>query len=149
MARNYLQGKFEPKYPEKYVGDVKNIVFRSSWERKAMIWFDNNPAVLKWASEEQWIPYISPVDHIPHKYYIDFIISVRTKTGENKVFAIEIKPQSQVDAPKTPKRQTKAYIESIKTYAVNQAKWKAAVEWCGKQNMEFKILTENELGIKR
>jgi hypothetical protein len=33
------------------------------------------------------------------------------------------------------------------TYAKNQAKWKAANEYAKDRNMEFKILTENELGI--
>ena len=27
------KGRFTPKHPEKYVGDVKNIVYRSIWER--------------------------------------------------------------------------------------------------------------------
>ena len=36
----------------------------------------------------------------------------------------------------------------MKTYSVNQAKWKAADEWCKDRKIEFKIITENELGIK-
>jgi len=31
---------------------------------------------------------------------------------------------------------------------VNIAKWKAAVEWCKDRKLEFKIITEDELGIK-
>ena len=33
-------------------------------------------------------------------------------------------------------------------YAKNQAKWNAAKEWCLDRGYEFKVLTENELGIK-
>ena len=33
-------------------------------------------------------------------------------------------------------------------YAVNQAKWKAAVEFCKDHRIEFKIITEEELGLK-
>ena len=33
-------------------------------------------------------------------------------------------------------------------YAKNQAKWGAAQEWCLDRGYEFKVLTENELGIK-
>ena len=45
-------------------------------------------------------------------------------------------------------RYTKSYITEVKTYAVNQAKWKAADEWCKDRRIEFKIITEDELGIK-
>jgi hypothetical protein len=36
----------------------------------------------------------------------------------------------------------------MKTYAVNQAKWKAAQEFCDDRRIEFKIITEIELGLK-
>jgi hypothetical protein len=42
---------------------------------------------------------------------------------------------------------TKSYIYECKTYAVNQAKWEAANEWCKDRKIEFKIVTEQELGI--
>ena len=50
--------------------------------------------------------------------------------------------------PYKPKRKTKAYIYEVVEYAKNQAKWKAAEEWCLDRGYEFKVLTENELGIK-
>jgi hypothetical protein len=31
---------------------------------------------------------------------------------------------------------------------VNTAKWKAAQEWCADRKIEFKIITEKELGIR-
>jgi hypothetical protein len=31
---------------------------------------------------------------------------------------------------------------------VNSAKWKYATEWCNNNGMEFKILTEDDLGIR-
>lgn len=46
------------------------------------------------------------------------------------------------------KRQTKGYIQEAYEYAKNQAKWAAAKEWCADRGYEFKVLTENELGIK-
>ena len=33
------------------------------------------------------------------------------------------------------------------TYVVNQAKWKAADEFCKKQNIEFIVLTEKHLKV--
>lgn len=145
MSTKYLQGIFIPKHPEKYVGNVNNIVFRSSWERKFLLWADNNPAVIKYASEEIVIPYHSPVDQKMHRYFTDFAIRVRTKNGEEKNYLIEIKPEIQTKPPKPRTRNTNKYINELSTYAVNQAKWNAAVEYCNKNNMTFQILTERDL----
>ena len=46
------------------------------------------------------------------------------------------------------KKQRKTLIRESMTYAVNQAKWKSAREWCADRMIEFKIITEDELGIK-
>ena len=35
----------------------------------------------------------------------------------------------------------------MKTWGINQAKWQYATEWCGKNDMEFKILNEDHLNI--
>ena len=50
------KGKFTPDNPNKYMGDASNIIYRSGWERRAMKYFDINPGVLQWASEEVVIP---------------------------------------------------------------------------------------------
>lgn len=147
MARNYLQGKFTPKNPQKYVGDVNSIIFRSSWEYKFFIRCDNDPNILKWNSEEIVIPYWSPIDERNRRYFVDAIIQVKTKTGEVKNFLVEIKPSSQMVPPK-PKKNQKALTEETKTYITNQAKWNAATEWAKKNGMEFKVINEKDLGIK-
>ena len=126
----YHQGYYIPKNPEKYVGDVSNIYYRSGCERKFMKWADTNPAVLKWNNEEMVVPYISPVDMKPHRYFLDFLIMVQTRSGEIKKFAVEIKPLAQTMPPKAPKRQTPRYLTEMATYAVNQAKWEAAESFC-------------------
>ena len=46
------------------------------------------------------------------------------------------------------KRKTKSFIYETMEYAKNQAKWKAAEEFCADRMIEFKIITEDELGIK-
>ena len=46
------KGKFRPKNPQKYRGDPTKIIYRSLWERNCMRYFDENPNVLKWSSEE-------------------------------------------------------------------------------------------------
>jgi hypothetical protein len=50
--------------------------------------------------------------------------------------------------PPKPKRQTKKYLNEAFEYAKNQAKWKAAEDYCADRMWEFKVMTEKELGIK-
>jgi hypothetical protein len=55
-------GYFKPTNPQKYRGNPTNIVYRSLWERKFMVFCDNNPSILQWGSEEIIIPYRAPDD---------------------------------------------------------------------------------------
>ena len=143
-----VKSKYKPSYPSKYKGDPNNIICRSSWERKFCRYCDLNESVISWGSEEFWIPYLSPVDNRVHRYFPDFIMKVRESSGQVKTYVIEVKPGKQTVPPKKPKRQTKSYLYECKTYAVNQAKWKAAVEFCKDHMIEFKVITEKELGIR-
>ena len=144
-----IKSRYKPEYPRKYKGDPNNIICRSSWERKFCRWCDLNENILEWGSEEFCIPYRSPVDRRVHRYFPDFIIKVREQTGDIKRYVIEVKPKKQTRPPvQTSKKRTKTYINEVKTYAVNEAKWKAADEWCKDRLLEFKIITEDQLGIK-
>ena len=141
-------GRYLPENPKKYVGDSKNIIYRSLWERKFMRYCDLTESVDQWQSEEFWIPYISPLDKRVHRYFPDFIIKVKESTGQIKTYVIEVKPKRQTVEPRKKSRVTKSYIYECKTYAVNKAKWKAATEFCEDRRIEFKIITEDELGLK-
>ena len=144
-----ITSRYKPEHPRKYKGDPNNIICRSSWERKFCRWCDLNENILEWGSEEFCIPYRSPVDRRIHRYFPDFIIKVREQTGDIKRYVIEVKPKKQTRPPvQTSKKRTKTYINEVKTYAVNEAKWKAADEWCKDRLLEFKIITEDQLGIK-
>lgn len=140
-------GLFKPRNPQKYVGDPNNIVYRSSWECKVMSWLDNNPNIISWASEEVIVPYVSPVDNRYHRYFPDFLVKVKTQDGKIKTMMIEVKPKKQTQPPKPRKRITEQYINEVTTWGVNQAKWKAAQEFCLDRNWEFKIFTEDHLGL--
>ena len=145
----YNQGRFHPQNPEKDKGDLQNIIYRSSWELKFMQWCDRNPNVIEYASEEFCIPYLSPIDGRVHRYFPDFIMKVKEQSGEIKKYIIEIKPKRQTVPPvQTSKKRTKTFINEVKTYVVNEAKWKAAEEWCKDHLLEFKVITEDQLGIK-
>ena len=136
------RGKYRVSNPRKYKGDSRNVVYRSSWEYKFMQWCDSHPSVEEWASEEIIIPYISPVDGKRHRYFPDFYVKVG-----NKKYIAEVKPSYQTKEPKTQKRNTKRYISEVMTYAVNQAKFKAATEFCKDHGWEFMVVTEKELKI--
>ena len=142
------KGKYYPSYTRKYKGDPTNIIYRSLWERKFMVYCDKTERILEWGSEEIALPYRSPVDNKVHRYFPDFYIKVQENTGKIKRYLIEVKPHKQTQKPKKPKRQTKNYLREVYEYAKNQAKWKAATEYCEDRLWEFKVMTENELGIK-
>jgi hypothetical protein len=140
-------GRFIPKNPQKYVGDPTNIIYRSSWEVKVMSWLDRNDDIISWQSEETIVPYKSPVDGKWHRYFPDFIVKVKTKDNKLKTMMLEVKPKKQTQPPEPRKRVTKQYIQEVSTWGVNQSKWKAATEYCLDRGWEFKILTEDHLGI--
>ena len=143
------RGRYIPKNPDKYRGDRSNIIYRSSWERKLMVYCDNNEKVLEWGSEEVVIPYVSPWDNRIHRYFPDFYMKVKQANGSVKKFIIEVKPKHQCKPPpKNPKRKTKQWFNSVRTWTINEAKWKSANEFCLDNGMEFKILTEDHLNPK-
>ena len=141
------KGKYRPSHPKKYKGDPTGIIFRSLWERKFMVYCDQNANVLEWASEEIALPYRGP-DGKSHRYFPDFYMKVKESNGSIKKYIIEIKPLKQCSPPKKPKRQTKGYMREAYEYVKNQAKWEAAREFCDDRQWEFKVVTEKELGIK-
>ena len=134
--------------PYKYKGDPTKVIYRSLWELKFMRYCDTNINILEWGSEEMYVWYRSPVDNRAHRYFPDFYIKTKESDGKIKKYIIEVKPKRQTKPPAKPKRQTKGYLREAFEYAKNQAKWKAANEWCIDRGFEFKVLTENELGIK-
>jgi hypothetical protein len=140
-------GTFKPTNPAKYAGDHKNIIYRSSWECRVMAWLDKNPDVISWASEELIVPYVSPVDGRYHRYFPDFLVKVKTKDGKTKTMMLEVKPKKQTKEPEKKKRITKQYINEVTTWGVNQAKWKAATEYCTDRGWEFMLVTEDHLGL--
>lgn len=148
-------GKFIPMYPEKYIGNPSNIVYRSLWEAKFFRYADSNKNVLRWSSEEIIIPYYSPVDKKMHRYFPDVYVEIIRGDGSVKKLLIEIKPDKQTKPPNESKkfatktgRMSRRYINEVKTYAVNSAKWEAAKEFCLDRGWEFVIFTEKELGVR-
>ena len=144
------KGFFKPSNPQKYKGNPANIIYRSRWELLVMDRFDKDPNVLWWGSEETIVPYRSPIDGRLHRYFVDFTVKFKTTDGKTKTALIEVKPLAQTKPPviQESKKKTKKYISEVMTWGVNEAKWKAAKEYCEDRGMDFIILTEKELGIK-
>ena len=137
-----LKGRFKPNNPHKYNGDPSDIWYRSTWERDVMLWLDDRKDVLWWMSEERAIWYRNPVTKKNARYFPDFIICYQ-RDGVVREEMIEVKPARQVKGPNpNPKRRTKSWINEVKTYAINQAKWKAAETYCEDRGWNFRLLTE-------
>ena len=145
------KGWFTPKNRSKYKGDSENVVYRSSWELRVMKWLDENPSVIWWASEELIIRYKSPIDQKMHRYFPDFYVEQINKDKKKDKILIEVKPKYQTVPPmikKNGSKPTKRYINEVKTWGINQAKWDAAREFCLDKGWKFQIMHEDHLGIK-
>lgn len=133
------QGYYTPKNPKKYVGNLQFLIYRSSWEKDFMMTCDLNPAILEWVCEPFAIPYKSPIDGKMKNYFPDFLISYIDASGNKKVQMIEIKPFKQCSIQYAKSKKDKIAA------AVNTAKWAYAREYCKRNNIEFKILTEKDM----
>ena len=143
------KGRYNPINPKKYRGNPNQIIYRSLWEKKVMVYCDKNDAILEWGSEEIIVPYLSPWDGRIHRYFPDFYMKVKQADGSIKKFIVEVKPKAQTKEPiKNPKRKTRKWFGEVKNWGINQAKWRSAEEYCKDQGMEFKIFTEDHINPK-
>jgi len=144
MSKKFMQGLYNVINKDKYVGDVNNVIYRSSWELKYLYMLDKSDDILKFSSEETIIPY-QDYDGRIRRYFVDFKVQSRTQG----ISLIEIKPFIQTQPPilKENKsgRPTKSQINQILTYDKNQRKWKAAEKYCKSKNWTFRIVTEKDL----
>jgi hypothetical protein len=138
MAKNFAQGEYTPKNPEKYAGKGR-IKYRSSWEWTFMHFCDNNPSVISWASESIQIPYFNPVKSQQTIYVPDFLVIYKDKNGTTHGELIEIKPSKETTMETAKTTRDKIVV------AINHAKWQAAASWCKQQGLKFRIITEKEL----
>jgi hypothetical protein len=133
----------------KYVADLQEVVYRSSWELKYMKYLDRAPNVLEWASENVIIPYYNQIEKKTRRYFVDFYVKVQNPEGLIKKYIIEVKPASQCRPPKRRNRISSKYKNDLRRFIVNQNKWKSARKWAEQRGMEFIILTEKELDIPK
>ena len=149
------KGRFRPVNPQKYRGDPSNIIYRSLWEFKFFKFIDLHPDVIWWQSEEVVIPYLSPIDGKMHRYFPDVVLHKKVGPENFETIMIEIKPEGQTRPPdiskknKTPTgRISTRYLKEVKTFGINDAKWKAARLYCSAKGWKFEIMTEKHLNIR-
>ena len=135
----YVQGKFNLKNPEKYMGG-KTPTYRSSWEFAFMRFCDLHPSVSKWASEAIKIPYRNPLSGKQTIYVPDFFIVYVDAKGKQHVELIEVKPKNQ-----TIKEKTGKSMHNKAHWVLNQAKWEAARAYCKQQGIRFRVVTEDDI----
>lgn len=142
--------KFFPKNKDKYIGNIKEITARSSWEFQFMHILDRDKRVIKWSSEELGILYRSPLDDKIHRYYPDFVVMLEDKDKNIKTYVIEIKPFKETQEPVINKhKKKKTILYEATTYKKNIAKWEAAKKYCKDKNYTFLIITEKNMRFIR
>ena len=142
------KGKYTPKFPKKYKGNYNNIIYRSLWERKCMVYFDNNPSIISWSSEELAIPYYDSIAKRRRRYFPDFLITVMNSTGEQRTHLIEVKPSKHLKPPVVTKgKRKKTILQEAQAYYMNMDKFKAAEKWCASKDIKFSVWTEKELNF--
>jgi hypothetical protein len=146
----HRHGLFNPQNPDKYIGDLHKIIYRSSWEQRFCSYCDRNEKILKWSSEPLAIDYWNPLDKKMHKYYVDFYIKTLREDGTHQEWIIEIKPESQTQKPiyegkNMTLKKLESYNYSMKVWITNQAKFKAAREWARVRGFRFGVVDEKFL----
>ena len=146
----FKQGIYEIENPQKYIGDIHNIIFRSSWEYKFCRYCDKNPNILKWNSEPLEIRFWNPIDKKEHSYFPDYYIKTKKADGTTEDWIIEIKPSSQYQLEKKPvlsgrltEKRIRSHNEQMKTWIVNRAKFDAAMNFAKYNGYKFGTIDEN------
>lgn len=138
---NYSNGEYTPTNTVKYIGKFP-IQYRSSWELSVFRVLDAHPNVTHWASESLTIPYFNPLTGKWTFYIPDLMVVFVDKDGKKRAELIEIKPAKETYADRAKSKKDKL------SQVVNQAKWTAAMAWCHKNGLVFRILTEDQLFAK-
>lgn len=134
----FANGQFVVKNPHKYAG--KNTPrYRSGWEHAFMMFCDNNDHIIQWASESINIPYRNPITGKQTIYVPDFLIQYRNRNNQIITELIEIKPKKQSVI------ESKASARDRAMVAVNYAKWAEAQKWCKRNNLTFRVVTEDDI----
>lgn len=160
------------KNPDKYVGDLQDIIYRSGWELAFAKWCDASKSVLKWSSEPTRIFYYNriakldeckklgldpnnPKNWAVKNYHVDFWIQIKREDDIIEKWFIEIKPKDKLKKPIPPKpnsslKEQRRFNNLAKEYLINEAKFAAMNEFAKRNGAKFYIFHEDimmKLGI--
>ena len=132
----FKQGFYHPKNPEKLIGmDVP--FFRSGIERDFFKFLDDNPNVIKWASEPFPIPYFDKIKKKTRNYFVDNYVEIKEGNIISK-YLIELKDHKETKTPDPSSKKKKAtLLYEQATWVTNNCKWQSCHEFCVKNNMKF------------
>ena len=144
--RRWRQGFFIPKHPLKWINIMETsepqpIVYRSGWEQKFDEWMDNTSSIFRCGAEVIRILYKDPIKNKMSFYTPDAYIEYLDNNKKIRKVLIEIKPLKET----TLKESSNGYDKLM--VAKNSMKWAAAIEYCKKRNIEFKVMHERNLGL--
>lgn len=145
------KGVFRPMHPEKFIGDARRIVYRSSMEFNVMRRLDADPNVIAWASEPIVIPW-ADARGAARRYVPDFLIKRRGAGAVEECWLVEVKPRAQSPRHSTlrpGKKKRRTILAEAATLDANRRKWESAERFCKSRGWKFVVLTEAELGTKR
>lgn len=145
-SSGHEQGYYKPKNPEKYIGDLNSVIYRSSWELKFLIFCDNEDRVVKYSSELYSVAYHNFKTKRLNYYNIDFYAEILNDSEKIDKWLIEVKPMKYVKKPSPPKRYSekslKTYKHNLETWMINEVKFSAARAFARENDMKFGIVTE-------
>lgn len=142
---NSYKGEYSPKNKSKYKGKYP-VFYRSLLELTFMRWCDGNSKILEWGAESVIIAYIKPTDGKPHRYFVDFNLTLLDEGGRKFKYLVEVKPAKKLLQPqKTRGKKQSTLLYEQTEYAINMAKFSAAKQYCAERNMKFMILTEEQI----
>lgn len=161
------QGYYFVKNTEKYVGDPRLVIYRSSWEYSFCKWCDYSPSIVRWASEPVKVPFYdkvtkanecrklglnpnNPRNWIIKNYNIDFLVEVKKDENTIEKWYIEIKPKKKLFKPKpvkktAPLKEQRKFNNAAKEYMLNEEKFAAMKAYANRQNAKFYVFTEDQL----
>jgi hypothetical protein len=152
-SEKYTSGLYRVKNPRKYIGDIDNIICRSSWEYRFCMYCDTTEDIVKWSSEHEslCVDYYNPIDNKMHKYWVDYYVKIK-RVDYFEEWMLEVKPQREYHKDKKPilegnesAKKLATYNRELKIWIINQAKFKAAQDFAKKRGIKFGVVDEDFL----
>lgn len=159
QAGKYNQGIFIPVNKDKVIkmNSQGGLYYRSSLEKKMMIYLDRNENIKSWGAEHLRVPYekteynnkTQSLETTSHGYYPDFYYELIRPDGSISRVIAEVKSSNETTEPKLPtsptSKQLKNFEYALKMWNKNLSKWKYMIEYCERKGFEFIIITEKNL----